>query len=417
MIEPRSTCAPSLGRRRGERPCESIPFGPGFAAKLKRIPNAEGGSSAQRLVPSQKPLRQIRYLLCRSGRARACREWRPRDVVHLPADNGTAGKGTVRKSRGDGASNRAVGVGDRTPDQLGNAGKRHNPRPAAVGLRVAASAGARRRQGHSARRGGQRATAAHARRGRSLQAISITRATPGSRQRKVARSGSRPVYFDGPDPFMSIAMPHSGRDAGSTVAEINLKFLSSFINPEQIGTDNEAYIVGPAGRLLAHSATIPRLGTNLADLPQVAAAIRSDAEPVIFGQDPDGSSVLTASADGPTDELVRLFRATAEQGASAGLQSAVPHRVAAGAGRAPGRAGRHASGAQEWSFRFAHCRSVRSNWRRASSAIASRCRRRTKSRIWPTISTAWQTSCRGPTAGWSRKSPSARAILRSLSAS
>src|SRR3954447_25767052 len=68
-----------------------------------------------------------------------------------------------------------------------------------------------------------------------------------------------PVYFDGPDPFMSIAMPHSGRDAGSTVAEINLKFLSSFIDPEQIGTDNAAFVVGPSGRLLAHSAALPRL--------------------------------------------------------------------------------------------------------------------------------------------------------------
>ncbi len=106
-----------------------------------------------------------------------------------------------------------------------------------------------------------------------------------------------PVYFDGPDPFLSIAMPHSGRDAGSTVAEINLKFLSSFIDPEQIGTDNAAFVVGPSGRLLAHSAALPRLGTDLAELSQVAAAIRSDAEPVIFGKDPDGSSVLTASAE------------------------------------------------------------------------------------------------------------------------
>ena len=118
-----------------------------------------------------------------------------------------------------------------------------------------------------------------------------------------------PVYFDGPDPFMSIAMPHSGRDAGSTVAEINLKFLSSFINPEQIGTDNEAFVVGPAGRLLAHSATTPRLGTNLADLPQVA-------EPVIFGQDPDGSSVLTASATVPRMQWYVFF----EQPLSKALQ-------------------------------------------------------------------------------------------------
>ena len=125
-----------------------------------------------------------------------------------------------------------------------------------------------------------------------------------------------PVYFDGPDPFISIAMPHSGRDAGSTVAEINLKFLSSFINPEQIGTDSDAFVVGPAGRLLAHSAPTPRLGINLAELPQVAAAIRSDAEPVIFGKDPDGSSVLTASAAVPRMQWYVFF----EQPLSKALQ-------------------------------------------------------------------------------------------------
>jgi adenylate cyclase len=55
------------------------------------------------------------------------------------------------------------------------------------------------------------------------------------------------------DPFMTIAMAHSGRNAGSTVAEVNLKFLSSFIDTDQIGKDNAAYIVGPVGRLLADS--------------------------------------------------------------------------------------------------------------------------------------------------------------------
>src|SRR5262245_22032541 len=105
-----------------------------------------------------------------------------------------------------------------------------------------------------------------------------------------------PVYFDGRDPFMSIAMPHSGRSAGSTVAEVNLKFLSNFIDPIQVGTDNEAYVVGPAGRLLAHSNHDRRLGTDLAELPQVAAAIKPRMEPVTFGQDLEGRSVFTASA-------------------------------------------------------------------------------------------------------------------------
>jgi len=105
-----------------------------------------------------------------------------------------------------------------------------------------------------------------------------------------------PVYFDGLDPFMTIAMAHSGRNAGSTVAEINLKFLGNFIDPDQIGRDNDAYIIGPSGRLLAHSDPSHRLGTDMRQLPQVAAELKEGAEPVTFGQDLEDRSVLSAAA-------------------------------------------------------------------------------------------------------------------------
>jgi signal transduction histidine kinase len=108
-----------------------------------------------------------------------------------------------------------------------------------------------------------------------------------------------PVYFDGPDPFLSIAMPHSGRGAGSTVAEINLKSVSSFIDSTQIGKDYEAYVVRPDGRLLAHSNPERRLGGNFAELPQVRAATKAGSKPLTFGSDPNGQSVLTASAAVP----------------------------------------------------------------------------------------------------------------------
>jgi signal transduction histidine kinase len=105
-----------------------------------------------------------------------------------------------------------------------------------------------------------------------------------------------PVYFDGLDPFVSIAMPHAGRDAGSTVAEVNLRFLSGLIDPAQIGADYEAYVVGVSGRLLAHSDPTRHPGTSLAELPQVVASMESASMPAKFGRDPDGRSVLTASA-------------------------------------------------------------------------------------------------------------------------
>jgi signal transduction histidine kinase len=108
-----------------------------------------------------------------------------------------------------------------------------------------------------------------------------------------------PVYFDGLDPFIAIAMRHSGRNAGSTVAEVNLKFLSNFIDPDQVGKGNEAFVVGPAGRLLADSNSERRPGTDLANLPQVAAMVKPDSKPLEFGNDLDGRSVLSAAAPIP----------------------------------------------------------------------------------------------------------------------
>ena len=108
-----------------------------------------------------------------------------------------------------------------------------------------------------------------------------------------------PVYFDGLDPFMAIAMAHSGQNSGSTVAEIDLKFLSIFVDQIQIGKGNEAYVVGPTGRLLAHSDPERRLGSDFAELPQVAAMVHAETEPTAFGKDLDGRSVLTAGAEVP----------------------------------------------------------------------------------------------------------------------
>jgi signal transduction histidine kinase len=106
-----------------------------------------------------------------------------------------------------------------------------------------------------------------------------------------------PVHFDGFDPFIAIAMAHSGRNAGSTVAEINLKFLSDFVDQSQTGTDIDAYILGPEGRVLAHSDVgHNHLGADLANLPQVKSMMKPRPEPVTLGQDPAGHPVLTGSA-------------------------------------------------------------------------------------------------------------------------
>jgi len=108
-----------------------------------------------------------------------------------------------------------------------------------------------------------------------------------------------PVYFDGRDPFIAIAMKHSGPNAGSTVAEVSLRPLSNLIGRDQIGQDYEAYVVGPDGRLLAHSDLERLPGSNFAELPQVAAAIKDAKDTLTFGKDPDGQAVLTAWSEVP----------------------------------------------------------------------------------------------------------------------
>jgi signal transduction histidine kinase len=109
-----------------------------------------------------------------------------------------------------------------------------------------------------------------------------------------------PVYFDGLDPLISMAMPHSGRNAGSTVAEINLKLLSTFMYAAQIGQDTQAYVVEPRGRLIAHSDLSLSLGSDLSQLPQVAALIKG-GDPVTYGRDADGNALLSAAA--PVERL------------------------------------------------------------------------------------------------------------------
>ncbi|MGB8842173.1 MAG: cache domain-containing protein, partial [Aliidongia sp.] len=108
-----------------------------------------------------------------------------------------------------------------------------------------------------------------------------------------------PVYFHARAPFMLIAMAQSGRNAGVTVAEIKLNFLSDFVNASQVGKATYAYLVDREGRLIAHSNTSQNPATDLSRLPQVAAMLKANASPITIGKDLNGRSVLTASAPIP----------------------------------------------------------------------------------------------------------------------
>jgi class 3 adenylate cyclase/HAMP domain-containing protein len=108
-----------------------------------------------------------------------------------------------------------------------------------------------------------------------------------------------PAYFSSSQPFMSIAVAHSGFNAGVTVAEIDLRFLSDFLGDAQVGKASFAYVVDPKGQVLASSSKGPDVAKDLSALPQVAALIARSGAPLTSGTDADDHSVLSASSAVP----------------------------------------------------------------------------------------------------------------------
>ena len=108
-----------------------------------------------------------------------------------------------------------------------------------------------------------------------------------------------PAEFRGSEPTMSISVSHSGFNAGITVADIDLGFLSEFLGDAEVGKATFAYVVDSRGRVLASSARGPEIGKDLSTLPQVAALMIPDGQPLASGSDADGHSVLTAASGVP----------------------------------------------------------------------------------------------------------------------
>jgi Cache domain/GAF domain len=110
-----------------------------------------------------------------------------------------------------------------------------------------------------------------------------------------------PVYFRrDSEPYMTVALSGSRKDAGVSVAEVNLKLIWDVVSQVRAGEHSRAYVVSARGRLIAH----PDMGlvlrnTDMSKLAQVRAAqadtnVMSDAldgAPNIMGQE-----VLTAFA-------------------------------------------------------------------------------------------------------------------------
>jgi signal transduction histidine kinase len=112
-----------------------------------------------------------------------------------------------------------------------------------------------------------------------------------------------PVYFrKESEPYLTLAIAGTGRSAGVTVAEVNLKFIWDLVSRIQVGKAGVAYVVDERGLLIAH----PDIGfvlrkTDLSKTPHVALALsklRQDATIQVpaISRDHAGREVLTAFA-------------------------------------------------------------------------------------------------------------------------
>jgi len=109
-----------------------------------------------------------------------------------------------------------------------------------------------------------------------------------------------PVYFRREsEPYMTLALAGTRRDAGVSIAEVNLKLIWDVISQIKVGERGHAYVVDAKGRLIAHpDISLVLRNTDMNRLPQVRAARNGKAaeadEDTQVAQDLSGREVLTA---------------------------------------------------------------------------------------------------------------------------
>src|SRR5438270_9130280 len=134
-----------------------------------------------------------------------------------------------------------------------------------------------------------------------------------SNEPKFAEAVARKVYY-GPvyfrresEPYMTLSIAGARRDAGVSIAEVNLKLIWDVVSQIKVGERGHAYVVDAQGRLIAHpDISLVLRNTDMSKLAQVRAARASASGGAGTGDNPsqtvqeaeniEGRKVLTAYA-------------------------------------------------------------------------------------------------------------------------
>ncbi len=153
-----------------------------------------------------------------------------------------------------------------------------------------------------------------------------------SKEPKFAEAAANKIYY-GPvyfrresEPYMTLSLAGTRRDAGVSIAEVNLKLIWDVVSQIKVGEKGSAYVIDRQGRLIAHpDISLVLRNTDMSRLPQVRAARNTPDDPaddLQVAQNIQGREVLTASA--PIDPLGwRMFVELPVQEAYASLYEAL----------------------------------------------------------------------------------------------
>jgi two-component system NtrC family sensor kinase len=110
-----------------------------------------------------------------------------------------------------------------------------------------------------------------------------------------------PVYFRREsEPYMTLSLAGTRKEAGVSIAEVNLKLIRDVVSQIKVGERGQAYVVDAEGRLIAHpDISLVLRNTDMSKLLQVQAAragSRNVSEQLQGTKNIQGQEVLTASA-------------------------------------------------------------------------------------------------------------------------
>ncbi len=119
-----------------------------------------------------------------------------------------------------------------------------------------------------------------------------------------------PVYFrNDSEPYMTLSITGTRRDAGVSVAEVNLTLIWNVVSKIKVGRSGRAYVVDADGRLIAHpNINLVLRNTDMSHLAQVRSA-RDNA-----GADDDAPGQVQEAADIEGHEVLTAYAPVARLG-------------------------------------------------------------------------------------------------------